>query len=122
MNITGYKQQESNNTSNLLNKENPNNLLITEIIKEKSADNYIVKKDYSNGDVYTCNGYEIIRKHNGKEITFKAKPVGDKLVKEDYIKNIEKLIGKMATVKYFAYSTDGVPTQPVFKSFREEGE
>ena len=58
----------------------------------------------------------------GKEITFKAKPVGDKLVKEDYIKNIEKLIGKMATVKYFAYSTDGVPTQPVFKSFREEGE
>lgn len=79
MNITGYKQQESNNTSNLLNKENPNNLLITEIIKEKSADNYIVKKDYSNGDVYTCNGYEIIRKHNGKEITFKGHrgPIND---------------------------------------------
>ncbi|HPX75053.1 MAG TPA: caspase family protein [Bacteroidales bacterium] len=81
MNITGYKQKERNSTSNLLNKENPNNLLITEIEKEKSPDSYdyIVKKDYSNGDIYTCNGFEISRQHNGKTITFKGHrgPIND---------------------------------------------
>lgn len=53
---------------------------------------------------------------------FKAKPVGDREVKYEYLNSIESLIGKKGTVTFFSYSEDGVPMQPVFKSVREEGE
>lgn len=54
--------------------------------------------------------------------TFKAKPIGDATLKGEYIANIDTLINKMGTVKYFDFSDTGIPTQPVFKSFREYGE
>ena len=50
--------------------------------------------------------------------SFKAKPIGSLQIKEDYIKNIDSLIGQKGDVKYFSYSDDGIPTQPVFKAFR----
>ena len=56
----------------------------------------------------------------GKE--FKAKPMGDRSVKQEYIDNIDQIIGKMATVKFFTYTEDGIPSQPVLKSIREYGE
>lgn len=62
----------------------------------------------------------ICKTEEGK--TFKAKPMGDADVKENYIANMATLIGKKATIKFFNYSNDNIPTQPVFKSFREEGE
>lgn len=61
---------------------------------------------------------------NGK--TFKAKPTGDKLTKEEYINNFDsKYKNHIATVKYFYYSNgndevNGVPLQPCLKAFREK--
>ena len=54
---------------------------------------------------------------NGLE--FKAKPMGSRELKQEYRYNIDSLIGKMATVKFFYYSDDGVPLQPVLKSIRD---
>lgn len=56
--------------------------------------------------------------------TFKAKPLGDREVKEEYIRNFEtKYKGKFATIKYFYYSNGGdeqtgVPLQPALICFR----
>lgn len=54
--------------------------------------------------------------------SFKAKPIGDRELKKEYLENWPLFVGKMATVKYFAMSEDGIPTQPVFKSVREKDE
>jgi hypothetical protein len=51
-------------------------------------------------------------------IEFKAKPMGNRQVKEDYMKNITSLIGQKADCTFFYYSDDGTPLQPVFKAFR----
>lgn len=57
---------------------------------------------------------------------FKAKPMGDKSVKEEYVENFEsKYKNTMATVKYFYYSNGGdintgVPLQPCLKAFRDK--
>ena len=53
---------------------------------------------------------------------FKAKPIGDRWLKDYYLNNWESFVGKKATVKFFAWSNEGIPTQPVFKSIREDGE
>lgn len=58
--------------------------------------------------------------NDGKE--FKAKPIGDRDLKYEYLENQEYYIGRKATVKYFNMSEDGIPTQPVLKSIREDGE
>ena len=58
--------------------------------------------------------------------TFKAKPLGDRLTKEEYVENFEKYYkNHTATVKYFYYSNGGdeqtgVPLQPALKSFRDK--
>lgn len=52
-------------------------------------------------------------------IGFKAKPMGSREVKEEYRKNIDKIIGKKATVKFFYLSDDGTPLQPVLKAIRD---
>ena len=50
--------------------------------------------------------------------TFKAKPIGDRSVKEEYIKNIEDIIGRKGDVKYFNITPDGIPNLPVFLAVR----
>jgi DNA ligase-1 len=52
---------------------------------------------------------------------FKAKPMGDRALKQWYRANIDSIIGKMGTVKYFGFTnTDKpVPNLPVFKSIRD---
>lgn len=51
--------------------------------------------------------------------TFKAMPVGDRTVKEEYIENFEsKYKGHFAECTYFNYSNDGIPTQPKMRVFR----
>lgn len=52
-------------------------------------------------------------------IRFKAKPMGDMEIKQDYWDNFEsKYKNQLGTYKYFTLSNDGVPTQPIFKAFR----
>jgi len=54
--------------------------------------------------------------------TFEAKPVGNRDLKYEYLENPNEYIGKQATVKFFIWSDDKVPLQPVLKCIREEGE
>lgn len=50
---------------------------------------------------------------------FKAKPVGTVEDRKEYWDNFEeKYKGKTGTYKYFSLSKEGVPTQPIFKCFR----
>ena len=51
---------------------------------------------------------------------FAAKPIGDRELKAEYIKNIDDIIGKMGTVKFFEISKDGIPQQPIFQAVRYE--
>ena len=60
--------------------------------------------------------------------SFKAKPMGSKEVKDEYVENFDsKYKGHMATVKYFYYSNgndeiNGVPLQPCLKLFRDKSD
>lgn len=55
----------------------------------------------------------------GDEIEFKAKPIGSLEVKQEYINNIENIIGKQGTIKFFEFSETGVPQQPIFQTVRD---
>lgn len=51
--------------------------------------------------------------------TFKAMPVGNREVKEEYVENFDsKYRGHKAECTFFNYSDDGVPTQPRMRVFR----
>ena len=52
-------------------------------------------------------------------IEFKAKRMGSRELKVQIRENLNTLIGKMATVKYFYLSDEGTPLQPVLKSIRD---
>ena len=52
-------------------------------------------------------------------IEFKAKPMGSRELKDQYREDLDQLIGKMATVKYFYLSDEGTPLQPVLKAIRD---
>lgn len=52
-------------------------------------------------------------------IEFKAKPMGDRKLKQEYRDNLDDIIGKTATVKFFYYSEEGTPLQPVLKCIRD---
>ena len=52
-------------------------------------------------------------------IEFKAKPWGTRELKQQYRKDLQNLIGKMATVKYFYLSDEGCPLQPSVKCIRD---
>lgn len=54
-----------------------------------------------------------------KEHTFEAKPMGTRELKEEYLENMDSIIGKMATVKFFNYTEDGKPFLPVLKAIRD---
>lgn len=49
---------------------------------------------------------------------FEAKPIGTKEMKAEYIADMDNIIGKMATVKYFELSKDGTPLQAIFQAVR----
>ena len=52
-------------------------------------------------------------------IEFKAKPMGSRELKQQYRNDLNNIIGKMATVKYFYLSDEGTPLQPVLKAIRD---
>ena len=51
-------------------------------------------------------------------IVFEAKPVGSREIKAEYLANMDDIIGRKGTVKYFELSKEGVPLQPVFQAVR----
>lgn len=50
---------------------------------------------------------------------FKAKPVGPRELKYQYLRDVETLKGKLLTVKYFYYTEDGIPYLPTSKTIRD---
>ena len=53
--------------------------------------------------------------------TFKAKPLGDRLQKEEYVDNFDSMCkGHMGECKFFYYSDDGIPLQPAMKAIRDD--
>lgn len=59
----------------------------------------------------------VMQMDNG--LTFEAKPIGDRALREWYLENIKSLIGKFGTVKYFGFGANGRPNLPVFKCLRD---
>lgn len=53
---------------------------------------------------------------DGKQ--FKAKPMGDRETKQEYVDNFDTYKGKYATCKYFTISEYGIPQQPCLVNFR----
>lgn len=62
----------------------------------------------------------VLKTKEGK--SFKAKPVGTRDIREDYAANWEDYVGKIATCTFFTWTSEKIPSQPVLKSIREEGE
>lgn len=52
---------------------------------------------------------------------FKAKPLGNKEMKEYWFENYEEFVGKKLTVRYQDLSAEGIPRFPRGIAFREEG-
>lgn len=53
------------------------------------------------------------------KVTFECKPVGPRELKFQYIRDMDNLIGKMLTVKYFNYTPDGKPFIPTGTAVRD---
>lgn len=53
---------------------------------------------------------------------FKAKPIGDRALKQYYRENIDSIIGKMGTIKYFGMTNTEhpVPNLPSFRAIRDD--
>lgn len=95
----------------------------------KRNSDWVKVKDYLE-DTFEIIGYEdglrpedfcfVLETKQGKK--FKAKPVGTREDKEEYMNDMDNIIGNFGEVKYFSLSEDGIPTQPVFKSVRYDVE
>ena len=57
---------------------------------------------------------------DGKE--FAAKPVGTVETRLYYLEHWSEYVGKKATCKYFYYSEEGTPIQPILLHFRPDDE
>lgn len=92
--------------------------------------NDMLKIKVYNDDIFLVVDYElglrgtedmvfVLQMENGK--TFKAKPLGDRTQKEEYVENFDKVYkNHKGECKYFYYSEEGTPLQPVFKCFRPD--
>lgn len=96
--------------------------------KPNGRTNDMIKIKHYLDDTFTVVNYQlglrgsedmcfICQMDNG--IQFKASPLGDRSVKEEYVKNFEsKYKGHKGDCKYFEMSDSGVPCQPKFIAFR----
>lgn len=89
--------------------------------------NNMIKVKERKEETFTIVGYQlglrgvedmVFKMKTQGNIEFLAKPLGNRQIKENYIKNITNLIGKKADCTFFYYSDSGVPLQPVFKAVR----
>lgn len=53
---------------------------------------------------------------------FEAKPIGTREQKYEYLEDMDNIIGKLGTIKFFEWSKDGVPLQPVFQAVRYDSD
>lgn len=92
----------------------------------KRTNDMIKIKEYQDGEFEITGLSEGLREEdmcftcitkNGTE--FKAKPMGSRELKQEYRENLDNIIGKMATVKFFYLSDEGVPLQPCVKCIRD---
>jgi len=51
-------------------------------------------------------------------IAFAAKPIGTREMKEEYLSTIDSIIGHKGDVKFFEWSKEKIPLQPVFTAVR----
>lgn len=87
-------------------------------IKKYRDDTFLIV-DYELGLRGSEDMVFIMQTEDGK--TFKAKPLGDRLQKEEYVNNFEeKYKNHIGECKYFYYSDDGVPLQPCMKAIRDD--
>lgn len=56
---------------------------------------------------------------NKMDQQFKARPVGSRELRREYLLNKKEMIGKVGTVQYQGLTDDGVPRFPVFKCVRD---
>lgn len=98
-------------------------------INKRSALYMVKLKEYKDAEYEVCGVREGLRPedmsfelktHDGK--VFGAKPIGDATTREYYLNNYEQYIGKKATCKFFEFSKDGVPQQPILIHFRPDDE
>ena len=59
----------------------------------------------------------IMQTEDGK--VFEAKPIGTREMKMEYLENMDNIIGKRGTYKFFEWSKDGVPLQAIFQAVRD---
>lgn len=100
------------------------------VYRPNGRTNDMIKIKVYKSEDFLVTGYElglrgsedmvfICETSDGKE--FKAKPLGDRLQKEEYVENFDSLYkGHVGECKFFYYSDDGVPLQPCFKAFRDD--
>lgn len=92
-----------------------------------ARDNRMLKIKEMEEDSFLITGYElglrgtedmcfVLETADGKE--FKAKPEGDRQVKEQYIAEINDIIGRKGDVRFFHLTPDGIPNLPVFLTVR----
>jgi DNA ligase-1 len=98
------------------------------VYRPNGRTNDMIKIKHYKDDTFRVIGYElglrgsedmvfILETSDGK--SFKAKPFGDRLVKEEYVANFEdRYKGHLGDCKFFYYSDDGIPLQPGFIAFR----
>jgi ATP-dependent DNA ligase len=53
-----------------------------------------------------------------KGVVFEAKPIGSREIKDDYLKNMDSIIGRKGDVRFFEWSRDGSPLQARFQAVR----
>lgn len=94
----------------------------------KRTNDWIKVKEYQEGEYKITGLSEGLRDEDlcftmetPSGLEFKAKPMGDRLQKQWYRDNIDSLIGKMGTIKYFEMSGAGtdIPQQPIFICVRD---
>ena len=87
-------------------------------IKVYKSEDFLVT-DYELGLRGSEDMVFICQTKDGK--VFKAKPLGDRLQKEEYVENFDRLYkNHIGECKFFYYSDDGTPLQPCFKAFRDD--
>lgn len=90
-------------------------------------DNRMIKVKMMEDDTYEIIGYElglrgtedmvfVLKTKEGKE--FKAKPKGTREDREEYMFNIEDIIGRGGDVRHFGVTPDNIPNLPIFIAVR----
>lgn len=85
-------------------------------VKEYQDEEFqIIGCGYDENKATIGESFYFVLKNNKNDLTFKSRPTGTSEMKEHWFNNISDYIGKKATVRFFARSNDGLPTQGVVR-------